>query len=157
MRVTTLPFFLPLFIALSIGGCSLDFSARKGEKPIDGKDYVFSAADAPSEKKFKLTLASLSQRQLCTTNAHWPSAAGYMDSATRIAAVVVAGRKYPFKDFNMGACFSKECAIRVENEKRLEAELFYRDFELPEDLYDRPKELSFEPAPFWCDEARWID
>jgi hypothetical protein len=152
---------IPLVIAivtLVVGGCSGNLATRSNEsEPIVERDYAFSVSDIPAERRFKLTLEAKSRRLICTGKTRWPTGAGYMENASNKVSVIVGDRKYAYRDFEMDVCPFKACGNPVSNGMRLESSLFYRDFDLPEALYDAPKKLSYDLRPFWCDTAHWID
>lgn len=122
-----------------------------------GRDYTFMAIDVPTQQRFKLVLESKSRRQICTGSSQWPSPAGFMENASMRAAVVAGQEKFPYQDFSMGVCPSRSCGYPMTQGAHFESSLFYKHFELPERLYDAPKELVYRPRPFWCDTGRWID
>jgi hypothetical protein len=130
---------------------------KENPEPVSGKDYEFSAVDLPGEERFELTLVSMSKRELCIGNSSWPTEAGFLDNASINTAILLEGRRYPYKDFDMEACPLKACANPMKNGTRLESSLFYKDFGLPKSLYKSPKELSYSPRPIWCDTGHWID
>lgn len=149
-----------LIAALSLlaGACSGPPTREDGDAgPLVERDYTFRAVDVPSEHRFKLVLESKSRRQICTGSSEWPNAAGFMENASTRASVVAGQEKFRYKDFSMDVCPWKSCGNPMNQGARIESSLFYRHFELPERLYDAPKELVYRPRPFWCDTGRWID
>lgn len=144
--------------ALIVGGCSAQHTMMSDEsEPLIDRDYAFFVEDIPAEQRFKLILEARSSRLICTSNRRWPTEAGRMENASDKVFVVVDNRKFAYKDFDMDVCPFKACGNPMNTGMRVEASLFYRDFDLPKNLYDAPKVLLYDPQPFWCDNARWID
>jgi hypothetical protein len=152
-----LPFICIAMMNSALVGCSDAPSAKGPPGPIEGKDYQFSFVDIPMEERIKLTLVSLSSRELCIGNTSWPTENGFMENPSQRTAILVDGTRFPYKDFDMEACQFKACGNPIKNGMQLNSSLFYSYFGLPQRLYKSPKELTYSPQPIWCDMAHWID
>ncbi len=148
---------LLLIIGLVVlSGCSFQKFSRS-EKPEINKDYNFSYADNPQDKKISIELESNSSSSMCMTNSTWPSQKGQLDGAAYRVFIIVKDKKYPYRNYEMNYCPFRECAITVKKGERIQAEIFYEDFELPESLYGESKKLTLDTEPFWCDQGKWMD
>jgi hypothetical protein len=149
-----------LLLVLSViafSGCGFFQKINRSEKPEINKDYVFSYVDNLQDKKISILFESHSSSSLCMTNSTWPSNQGQLDGAARRVFIFVRDNKYPFKNYELNYCPFRECAIKVEKDEKIRAEIFYKDFELPEDLYSETKKLVLDVKPFWCDQGKWMD
>ncbi len=125
--------------------------------PEINKDYFFSYVDKPQNKKISIELESNSGSPMCMTNSTWPSDKGQLDGAAQRVYILIKGKKHPYRNYEMNYCPFKECAIKVERGEKIQAEIFYKDFDLPEMLYNESKQLILDVAPFWCDQGKWMD
>lgn len=112
---------------------------------------------AADSSNVEVEIKSLSERIICMTNSDWPTDEGFIDSASERVFIEIAEKMYPFKNYNMGVCPHKECAISLGPGESLSAELDYRNFYLPPDMYSKEKSVVFQPVPFWCDDGRWLE
>lgn len=145
------------FMLTMLFGCSLYEKFERCEAPRINKGYLFSYTDHPQEKKMSIEIQSNSSFPMCMTNSTWPSHQGQLDGAAQRVFIVVNGKRYPYKNYEMNYCPFRECAIEVTKRNRVQGDIFYKDFHLPEEIYDEPKELIFDAEPFWCAQGEWMD
>ncbi|MBK8186912.1 MAG: hypothetical protein IPK77_06505 [Cellvibrio sp.] len=142
-------FYVTLMVLSS--GCTSIEKQKRSTYPVLNQDYFFSVEEKVEEMRFHLIIESKSKFPLCLSNSRWPSEIGAIDGASELVFVQIDKIKYPFKEMNMGYCPFKECAIKVEPSGIIKADIFYKDFNLPEHEYLKPKELILNPHPFWCE------
>ncbi|MES1263998.1 MAG: hypothetical protein ABUL69_06545 [Peristeroidobacter soli] len=109
----------------------------------------FSFADSPQNQSLELTYHNKTTRAMCLLPEHWPNQAGKINQGSDRMFLLVAGQRFPVKEFNTGYC-GQGCAVSVAPGAKLSANVSYADFDLPEGLRNAPKSLEFSPMAFAC-------
>lgn len=143
-----------LCLLIVIEACVGVKTRNPGPTPRRDVDYSISWADVPANRNFDVRLESLSGREICTGPGRWPTATGYIGGSGLEITVRVYGKLFKYRDSNMEMCLFRECENPMSRGTVLKSTLTYEGFELPEELWSAPKELEFDPEPFWCSKQR---
>jgi hypothetical protein len=109
----------------------------------------YGFADIPARAGIQLTYTNASKRMMCLMPEHWPNQAGKINQAADYVSLIVDGVSYPIEDFNTGYCIGG-CPTYVSPGETITGFISYRDFNLPVELFSRPKALEFSPRAFAC-------
>lgn len=148
-RVVVVIFFLSMATA-----CIGDRTRVQKPVPQRGVDYSISWIDAPQNRNFAVRLESLSHREICTGSGRWPTSTGYIGGSGLKIVVHVDGKLFEYRDSSMEMCLFRECENPMSQGSVLQSILTYEGFELPAELWPEPKELEFDPKPYWCRKRR---
>ncbi|MEA3033368.1 MAG: hypothetical protein QOH86_1384 [Sphingomonadales bacterium] len=113
-------------------------------------DYV--SKDEPDRERVHLIFRNESHGALCLSPSEWPNPGGTIHYGSTRLFLVVEGRRYPIRDFNTGSCIAG-CRTRVARGTSLDGFVPYSEFDLPRELWSRPKSLEFSPRPYRCRES----
>lgn len=108
----------------------------------------YEYVDHPASRRIELRYRNLKRFPVCLLPEFWPNEGGAIDQARGRVFLIVDGKRFSIKDINTGYC--PGCAIRVESGQEVVSYIPYRFFDLPEELYDRRKELVFSPQGDRC-------
>ncbi len=139
MRIT-----LILIAIFCIDGCA----TKSTLTPI-----TYQFVDNPNAHQIELTYLNSTKKTYCLTPSQWPNHAGKIDQGSDYVFLVVDGKKYPVEDFNAGYC-PGGCPSYVKPGEKLSTFITYKDFNLPEELFDKPKQLEFVPKAYQCSAPR---
>lgn len=137
------------FLSL-IAACVGDKTKAQSSAPRRDVDYSISWVDMPRNQNFSVRLESLSRREICTGSGRWSTSTGYIGGSGLKIFVHVDGKLFKYRDSNMEMCLFRECENPMSRGSVLQSVLTYEGFELPEELWSVPKELEFDPEPYWC-------
>lgn len=104
--------------------------------------------DNVEKQQIELTYRNESKRTLCLSPEQWPNSAGKIDQGSDYVFLLVGDRRFPVEDFNTGYC--PKCSTAVAPNQEITSFISYKDFNLPSDLANKPKQLEFHPKAFEC-------
>jgi hypothetical protein len=136
-------YILPLCLVLSscVGG-SVESINRVGDPIAIG----YSVRDAPNEKRLYLTFRNAAAGPICLGAENWPSN-GILLNDGKSVSLTVAGRTM-FLRAEQDYC--PKCTIKVKPQSESVAYFRYESFDLPANLAQALKELSFRPLGYKC-------
>jgi hypothetical protein len=110
--------------------------------------YQLTIKDAPSAKRFNLTLRSLDDRAMCMHIQRWPNRFGRVHFGQSWITMHSAHRLFRARDENLGRCVGPTCIIHIAPKGVLRGFISYSVFggeHFVERLKDRHLQVDVQP------------
>lgn len=108
----------------------------------------YSYVDNIGKQQIELTYHNESKKTRCLSPSQWPNSSGKIDQGGDYVFLIVEGKRFAIENFNTGYC--PKCSIAVAPNKQITTFISYHDFDLPDDLIKKTKQLEFHPKAYNC-------
>jgi hypothetical protein len=105
-------------------------------------DIDYDYFDRPEKQRVEIRFRNPFPYEVCLDDDIWPNETGALNQAADWVFLVVDGKKFSIRNINTGYC-PNGCSTRVPAGEEIVSFIPYTDFDLPEDLYEKPKKLIF--------------
>jgi len=108
--------------------------------------------DRPRHAKVEVKFVNNTRETLCIAEGEWPTEKGTLNYMGDRVALLVGNQRFPIRDFDTGYCDGRfdPCAYRIKPGATIKAFIPYREFNLPQQLWLRPKKMVYPLYAYVC-------
>src|SRR5262249_5094587 len=97
-----------MVLSLLAAACT-GYQKHASPAPKRDRDYRLAWVDDPAIGAIRVTLESLSSRQICTGPGRWPNEFGHFGGSGLRATVTIRGQTFLYQDTDMEMCLIRDC------------------------------------------------